>query len=85
MSVGDTEALHGAPLLLALRSGEESRLSPPADARIWVGSVLGMMGAKEQVADFAQNNFLRRSSRLRVFGDLFNPSRAGISLSLIHI
>jgi di/tricarboxylate transporter len=83
MSVGDTEALHGAPLLLALRTGEESRLSPPADARIWVGSVLGMMGPKEQVADFAQNNFLRLSSRLRTFGDLFNPSRAGISEAVV--
>ena len=83
MSVGDTEALHGAPLLLALRTGEESRLSPPADARIWVGSVLGMMGAKEQMTDFAQNNFLRLSSRLRVFGDLFNPSRAGISEAVV--
>ena len=83
MSVGDTEALHGAPLLLALRTGEESRLSPPADARIWVGSVLGMMGAKEQVGDFAQNNFLRMSSRLRTFGDLFNPSRAGISEAVV--
>ena len=83
MSVGDTEALRGAPLLLALRTGEESRLSPPADARIWVGSVLGMMGAKEQVSDFAQNHFLRLSSRLRVFGDLFNPSRAGISEAVV--
>lgn len=83
MSVGDTEALRGAPLLLALRTGEESRLSPPADARIWVGSVLGMMGAKEQVTDFAQNNFLRLSSRLRTFGDLFNPSRAGISEAVV--
>jgi di/tricarboxylate transporter len=83
MSVGDTEALHGAPLLLALRTGEESRLSPPADARIWVGSVLGMMGPKQRVADFAQNNFLRLSSRLRTFGDLFNPSRAGISEAVV--
>ncbi len=83
MSVGDTEAMHGAPLLLALRTGEESRLSPPADTRIWVGSVLGMMGAKDQVSDFAQNNMLRLSSRLRVFGDLFNPSRAGISEAVV--
>jgi di/tricarboxylate transporter len=83
MSVGDAEALHGAPLLLALRTGEESRLSPPADARIWVGSVLGMMGPREALADFAQNNFLRLSSRLRTFADLFNPSRAGISEAVV--
>ena len=83
MSLGDAEALHGAPLFLALRTGNESRLSPPADARIWVGSVLGAMGPKQQLVDFAQNNFLRMSSRLRAFGDLFNPSRAGISEAVV--
>jgi di/tricarboxylate transporter len=83
MSLGDAESLHGAPLFLALQTGNESRLSPPADARIWVGSVLGAMGPKQQVTDFAQNNFLRISSRLRAFGDLFNPSRAGISEAVV--
>ena len=83
MSLGEAEALYGAPLLLALKSGEESRLAPPADARIWVGSVLGAMGPKQQVADFAQNQLLRLSSRLRNFGDLFNPSRAGISEAVV--
>ena len=83
MSLGEAEALHGAPLLLALKTGNDSRLSPPADARIWVGSVLGAMGPKQQIGDFAQNQFLRMSSRLRHFGDLFNPSRAGISEAVV--
>ena len=83
MSVGDAERLHGAPLLLALQTSNESRLSPPSDVRIWVGSVLGVLGPRQQVADFAQNNFLRMSARLRTFGDLFNPSRAGISEAVV--
>ena len=83
MSVGEAEALHGAPLLLALKTGDDSRLAPPADARIWVGSVLGAMGEKQSVGDFAQNNFLRMSTRLRNFADLFNPSRAGISEAVV--
>ncbi|QSX78607.1 SLC13 family permease [Agrilutibacter solisilvae] len=83
MSLGEAEALRGAPLLLALKTGDESRLAPPADARIWVGSVLGAMGDKQVVADFAQNNFLRLSARLRNFADLFNPSRAGISEAVV--
>jgi di/tricarboxylate transporter len=83
MSLGEAEALRGAPLLLALKTGNESRLAPPADARIWVGSVLGAMGEKELVTDFAQNNFLRLSARLRNFADLFNPSRAGISEAVV--
>jgi di/tricarboxylate transporter len=83
MSLGEAEALHEAPLLLALKTGNDSRLAPPADARIWVGSVIGAMGPKQQVADFAQNNFLRLSTRLRTFGDLFNPSRAGIAEAVV--
>ncbi|MGV8944214.1 SLC13 family permease [Thermomonas sp.] len=83
MSVGEAEAGLGSPLMLALLTGNESRLAPPADARIWVGSVIGAMGTREQVTDFAQNNFLRLSSRLRTFGDLFNPSRAGISEAVV--
>lgn len=83
MSLGEAEALRGAPLLLALKTGNESRLAPPADARIWVGSVLGAMGPRQQVADFAQNQFLRMSTRLREFRDLFNPSRAGISEAVV--
>ncbi|MGH8075491.1 MAG: SLC13 family permease [Lysobacter sp.] len=83
MSLGESETLHGAPLILALKTKDESRLSPPADARIWVGSVIGAMGSKQEVGDFAQNQMLRMSSRLRNFGDLFNPSRAGISEAVI--
>ena len=83
MSVGDAESQVGAPLLLALQTGNESRLAPPADTRIWVGSVLGVMGERQQIADFAQKNFLRASARLRTFADLFNPSRAGISEAVV--
>ncbi|MHC9084866.1 SLC13 family permease [Luteimonas sp. RIT-PG2_3] len=84
MSLGEAEASHDAPLILALQTGtEEARLAPPADLRIWVGSVLGVMGPRQQVADFAQNQFLRMSARLRHFADLFNPSRAGISEAVI--
>jgi di/tricarboxylate transporter len=83
MSLGEAEAIHDAPLMLALQTGSDTRLSPPADMRIWVGSVLGVMGTRQEVHDFSQNHFLRLSSRLRHFGDLFNPSRAGISEAVI--
>lgn len=79
MTVGEIEAMHDAPLLLALKTGNESRLAPGGDSRIWVGSVLGVMGTRALATDFSQNNFLRLNQRLREFGDLFNPSRAGIA------
>jgi len=83
MTFGEAESIHDAPVLLALKSENESRLAPPADARIWVGSVIGAMGQRRQVTDFAQNQFLRLSTRLRNFGDLFNPSRAGIAEAVV--
>jgi di/tricarboxylate transporter len=83
MTVSEAENLFDAPLLLALKTGNDTRLAPPADMRIWVGSVIGAMGPRQQVTDFAQNQFLRMSSRLRQLGDLFNPSRAGISEAVV--
>ncbi|MCD9030879.1 SLC13 family permease [Luteimonas sp. Y-2-2-4F] len=83
MTFGEAESLHDAPVMLALKAEDDAKLAPAADSRIWVGSVIGVMGPRQQVADFAQNQFLRMSGRLRNFGDLFNPSRAGISEAVI--
>ena len=83
MSLREIEDLHDAPVILALKTGNESRLAPPGDARIWVGSVLGVMGPRQSIVDFTQNRFLRMSVRLREFADLFNPARAGISEAVI--
>jgi di/tricarboxylate transporter len=79
MSVGEAEQLRGAPLILALKNGNEARLAPPVDQMIWVGSVLGVLGKREDVGEFANNQLCKVSPRLRNFADMFNPSRAGIS------
>ncbi|HNV83681.1 MAG TPA: SLC13 family permease [Arenimonas sp.] len=83
MPLGEAEALAGAPLLLALQTGNDSRLAPPADTILWVGTVLGVMGEREKVQDYAKQQQLKFSARLRVLGDLFNPSHAGISEAVI--
>jgi len=79
MRIAEAESLEGAPLMLAIQSTDEPRLAPPADEMIWVGTVLGVMGTREQVGEFALANKLRLQPRLRTFGNLFNPTRAGIS------
>jgi di/tricarboxylate transporter len=79
MTVREAEQMPGAPLLLAIRSTEESRLAPPSDEMIWVGTILGVMGTRNQVGRFALDNECRVQPRLRTFGPLFNASRAGIS------
>lgn len=83
MAVVEAEALHGAPLILAIKVGSESRLAPPADQMIWVGTALGVLGPREQVQQFAQNNVLNLRPRLREFADFFNPTRAGIAEAVV--
>jgi len=79
MRIAEAEQLPGAPLMLAIQNTDNPRLAPPADEMIWVGTVLGVMGTREQVGEFALANNLRLQPRLRTFGNLFNPTRAGIS------
>src|SRR5210317_163276 len=79
MTIADAEQMDGAPILLAIRNTEEPRLAPPSDEMIWVGTILGVMGTRDVVGRFALENQCRVQPRLRTFGGLFNPSRAGIS------
>lgn len=79
MRISEAEKLAGAPLMLAIQSTDKPRLAPPADEMVWVGTILGVMGTRDQVGRFALDNQLRLQPRLRTFGALFNPTRAGIS------
>ena len=82
MSPGEAEAMHDAPLLLALRTGNESRLAPPADAH------LGRQRARRDGPEAGRRGFRpeqlpaheRAAARVR---RLFNPSRAGISEAVV--
>lgn len=83
MSIGEVEQLHGAPLILAIKSGNDARMAPPADQVIWVGSVLGVLGPREELNRFANNQLCKVSPRMRQLAELFNPTRAGISEAVI--
>ncbi|MGH8146650.1 MAG: SLC13 family permease [Rhodanobacteraceae bacterium] len=79
MSIGEAETLEHAPLILAIKTGNESRLSPPSDEMIWVGTVLGVLGPRPKINEFAQAFQCRVGSRIQALSDMFNPTRAGIS------
>ncbi|HET7558175.1 MAG TPA: SLC13 family permease [Rhodanobacteraceae bacterium] len=83
MSVGEAELLTNAPPILAIKNGNEARLAPPADQLIWVGTVLGVLGPRPQVGEFAQAQQVRIGGRLRALADMFNPTRAGISEAVV--
>jgi di/tricarboxylate transporter len=79
MQVGDAEKIEGAPRLLAIRNVDAPRMAPPSDEMIWVGTILGVMGSRDVVGRFALDYHCRLQPRVKTFGGLFNPSRAGIS------
>ncbi|HEX7325718.1 MAG TPA: SLC13 family permease [Rhodanobacteraceae bacterium] len=79
MSIGEAETMPKAPLVLAVKNGNEARLAPDADQMIWVGTVLGVLGPRAQIATFAQALKCRVGSRVQAMADMFNPTRAGIS------
>ena len=79
MQVGDAEKLAGAPRLLAIRNVDAPRMAPPSDEMIWVGTILGVMGTRDTVGRFALDYHCRLQPRVKTFGGLFNPSRAGIA------
>jgi len=79
MQVGDAEKLDSTPRLLAIRNTDEPRMAPPSDEMIWVGTILAVMGSRDQVGHFALDYHCRLQPRVKTFGGLFNPSRAGIS------
>src|SRR5579883_1924011 len=83
MSVNEAESLTGGPPILAIKNGNEARLAPPGDQLIWVGTVLGVLGPRAQVSEFAQAQHCRVGGRLRALADMFNPTRAGISEAVI--
>ena len=50
---------------------------------IWVGSILGVLGPREELNRFANNQLCKVSPRMRQLSELFNPTRAGISEAVI--
>ena len=82
-TVEEAESDPESPFILALKSGDTAHLSPAGDEMIWTGSVIGVMGPRGAVRRYAKARELQVQPRLRTFGNLFNPTRAGISEAVI--
>jgi di/tricarboxylate transporter len=79
LTVGAIESTHPELFVLALRTADDLRLAPPRDIRIEPGSLLGIMGPREDVQRFAERYALRLKPALESLQEALNPSRAGIS------
>ncbi len=73
------EKMAPALFILASRDGDETRLAPPADTQVQPGTVLGLMGSREAVQQFAEQHGLELLPQLPTFGETLSPTLAGIS------
>ncbi len=71
------------PHIVALYTEDESMLSPPRSKFIWNGAVLGVMGNKQQIEDFAEEFNLSILPKLKQFKLDFNPSISGTSEAVV--
>ncbi len=71
------------PNIVALYTEDESTLSPPRTRFIWNGAILGVMGSKEQISNFAEEFNLTILPKLKQFKLDFNPSISGTSEAVV--
>lgn len=82
-SIGDLEKEPGTPLILAIKSGDESRLAPPADLVIAKDAILGVLGQVEAVQEWAKSRDVRCLKGTPHFAAMFDPANAGVSEAVI--
>lgn len=77
--IGEAERHPGAPVIIGIKTGDDRKIAPYNDTLILVGSVLAVMGQKQQVREFAEQWDLTLMPRMRQFANELDPSRAGIA------
>jgi di/tricarboxylate transporter len=82
-SIGDLEKEPGMPLILAIKSGDESRLAPPADLVVTKDTILGVLGQVEAVQEWASTRDVRCLKGTPHFSAMFDAANAGVSEAVI--
>ena len=67
-----------APSVLALYSGDVVKVPPDREETIWVNTSVGMMGDREQIAEFCKEYKLELKGEPEQFADVLNAQHSGI-------
>ena len=77
------ETSPNTPLMLALYSGDVVKVPPDREEIIWVNTRLGLMGDREQIAKFCEENHWEILGEPDRFSDVLNPQHGGIAEMVI--
>lgn len=79
LMLGQIQAQGRSGWILGIQSGDNTQIIPAQDAQIKEGSVLAIMGARQEVGRYAEEHNLTVSPYLSTFADALNPTTAGIA------
>ncbi len=77
--LGEVQARGRAGWILGIKTGANVQIIPAQDTKIEAGSMLAIMGAREEVSLYAKEHDLVVSPFLNEFADALNPTTAGIA------
>ena len=79
LMLGEVQARGRAGWILGIQTGNSTQIIPAQDTPIQEDSVLAIMGARQEVERYAEENDLSVSPYLSAFADALNPTTAGIA------
>ena len=79
MSIHQVESTYeNTPLILSLFSGDVVKVPPEREEMVWVGTVLGLMGEREEIEKFCEEYGWELRGEPDRFADVLNPQYSGI-------
>lgn len=79
LRLGEVQARGRSGWILGIKTGSNVQIIPAQDTLIESGSMLAIMGAREEVSSYAEEHNLIVSPFLNEFADALNPTTAGIA------
>jgi len=79
MALGEVQARGRSGWILGIKSDNNIRIIPEQNTAIRAGSVLAIMGSRQEISSYAEVHDLTISPFLNEFADALNPTTAGIA------
>ncbi len=79
LALGEVQAQGRSGWILGIKSGDNTRIIPEQNTPIHAGSVLAIMGSRQEITTYAEEHHLTISPFLNEFADALNPTTAGIA------
>lgn len=79
LALGQVQTQGRSGWILGIKTGNKIEIIPSQEVEIQEGSVLAIMGGRQGIEDYAEQNNLTISAYLNEFADALNPTTAGIA------